>query len=198
MGYSFWLPARVLSYAPPHRIVHSMACYTSCEVQWQIAQWVHHEGSIWRPITPSAYITTVKHCAVLTVFLRSLIGWSEQDDTSGLFTMVRTLLSFIWLFHSQVLLPTLHNLVWFMEHFWYAYFTKHVMVYYKTTITVLFCKTVQLTKCGSLARWLSDDRESGIDPVGFFMWSVLQCDPYPKLCDSCYVIYLICDLSYVM
>ena len=56
MGYSFWLAARALLYAPSHRqdnTYHGL-CYTSCGtlVECEIAQWVHHEGSIWWPIIP--------------------------------------------------------------------------------------------------------------------------------------------------
>ena len=46
IGYSFRLTARVLLYAPSHRqdsTYHSL-CYTRLE--WEIAQVVHHEGSI--------------------------------------------------------------------------------------------------------------------------------------------------------
>ena len=50
IGYSFWLAARVLLYASSYRqdnTYHGL-WYTSRE----IAQWVHHKGSIWRPIAP--------------------------------------------------------------------------------------------------------------------------------------------------
>ena len=46
IGYSFQLTARVVLYAPSHRqdsTYHGL-CYTS--------QWVHHEGSIRRPVAP--------------------------------------------------------------------------------------------------------------------------------------------------
>ena len=52
MSYSFRLAARSLLYAPYHRQVstyHSL-CYTDGWLEWQIAQWVHHEGLIQQPI----------------------------------------------------------------------------------------------------------------------------------------------------
>ena len=45
VGYSFWLAARVLLYAPSH----TTAFVTPVVEHWlqqEIAQWVHHEGSI--------------------------------------------------------------------------------------------------------------------------------------------------------
>ena len=50
---------------------HTMAFVTPVEEHWlerEIAQWVHHEGSIRRPITPQSYISgapvfqTLKQC----------------------------------------------------------------------------------------------------------------------------------------
>ena len=56
-GYYFRLAARVLLYASSHRQdkTHHGLCYTSRgtlagTVEREIAQWVHHEGSIRRPI----------------------------------------------------------------------------------------------------------------------------------------------------
>ena len=50
MGYSFQLAARNLLYAPfTDRIIHNTAYVTPVEPYWlerEIAQWVHHEGSI--------------------------------------------------------------------------------------------------------------------------------------------------------
>ena len=59
MGYSFRLTARVLLYAPSHRqdsTYHSL-CYTVVEhwLEREIAQWVHHEGSIRRPMSERSY-----------------------------------------------------------------------------------------------------------------------------------------------
>ena len=57
IGYSYRLTARVLLYAPSHRqnnTYHSL-CYISCGAlagEREIAQWVHHEGSIRQPIAP--------------------------------------------------------------------------------------------------------------------------------------------------
>ena len=57
IGYSFRLAARVLLYAPPHRqdsTYHGL--FTPVVEDWlerEIAQWVHHEGSIRRLNAPS-------------------------------------------------------------------------------------------------------------------------------------------------
>ena len=56
MGYSFRLAARVLLYAPSHRQDNTYhGLFTPIVEHWlerEIAQWVHHEGSIRRPIAP--------------------------------------------------------------------------------------------------------------------------------------------------
>ena len=69
MGYSFWLAARVLLYAPSHRqdsIYHGL-CYTSREAlagTRNSSMGPPHEGSIWRPIAPWANaLTTELHLA---------------------------------------------------------------------------------------------------------------------------------------
>ena len=56
MGYYLLLAAGVLLYASSHRqysTYHGL-CYTSRGVlaERKIAQWVHHEGSIRRPVAP--------------------------------------------------------------------------------------------------------------------------------------------------
>ena len=51
--YSLRLTARVLLYAPSDRIAHTTAFVTPVVEHWlerEIAQWVHHEGWIRRPI----------------------------------------------------------------------------------------------------------------------------------------------------
>ena len=68
MGYSFWLAARVLLYAfPTDRIIHTTAFVTPVVehwLEWEIAQWIDHEGSIQWPITPWANaLTTELHLA---------------------------------------------------------------------------------------------------------------------------------------
>ena len=54
MGYSFRLAAGVLfMHHPTDRIAHTL--FTPVVEHWlerEIAQWVHHEGSIRRPIAP--------------------------------------------------------------------------------------------------------------------------------------------------
>ena len=65
MGYSFWLAARVLLYAPSHRqdSTYHVLCYTS---HGALAGTRHssmgppHEGSIWRPIVPWANTLTME------------------------------------------------------------------------------------------------------------------------------------------
>ena len=56
MGYSFRLAARVFYvHHPTDRITHTMAFVTPVVDHWlerEIAQWVHHEGLILRPIAP--------------------------------------------------------------------------------------------------------------------------------------------------
>ena len=56
MNYSFRLAATVLLYAPStDRIAHTTAYITPVAEHWlerEITQWVHHERSIQRPITP--------------------------------------------------------------------------------------------------------------------------------------------------
>ena len=82
MGYSFWLPARVLLYAPYHRqdnTYHGF-CYTSREAlagTRNRSLGPLHEGSIRRPIAPWANaLTTELHFApclqVLYLYLRYL------------------------------------------------------------------------------------------------------------------------------
>ena len=68
MGYSFRLAARVLLYAD--RITHTTVFVTPVVKPWlerEIAQWVHHEGSIRRPIASWANaLTTELHLALVT------------------------------------------------------------------------------------------------------------------------------------
>ena len=56
IGYSFWLTTRVFyMYHPIYRITHTMVFVTPVVEHWlqrEIAQWVHHEGSIWWPNAP--------------------------------------------------------------------------------------------------------------------------------------------------
>ena len=58
IGYSFRLAARVLFFYmhhPTDMITHTTAFVTPVVEHWlerEIAQWVHHEGSIRRPIAP--------------------------------------------------------------------------------------------------------------------------------------------------
>ena len=53
----------------PDRIAHTMTFVTPIMEHWleqEIAQWVHHEGSIWQPITPWVNtLTTELHLAPL-------------------------------------------------------------------------------------------------------------------------------------
>ena len=64
MGYYFRLAARVLLYAHPTDIIaHTTAFVTPVVehwLEWEIAWWVHHEGSIRRPIAPWANALTTE------------------------------------------------------------------------------------------------------------------------------------------
>ena len=80
MGYSFRLAARVLLYAPSHRQDSTYQSVTPVMVHWlerEIAQWVHQEGLIRRPIAPWANaVTTELHprCSLQWVRVRACCG----------------------------------------------------------------------------------------------------------------------------
>ena len=62
IGYSFRLAARVLLHVQD-KIAHTTAVVTPVVEHWlerEIAQWVHHEGSIRRPIAPRANALTTE------------------------------------------------------------------------------------------------------------------------------------------
>ena len=57
MSYSFWLAARILWYQYTKEKDNTTTFVTPVVEYWlerKMAQWVHHEGSIWRPIAPWA------------------------------------------------------------------------------------------------------------------------------------------------
>ena len=63
-----WLAARVLLYAPSHRqnnrqdgTYQSLSHVMKHWLEWEIAQWVHHEGSIQQPIALWADALTTTH-----------------------------------------------------------------------------------------------------------------------------------------
>ena len=65
IGYSFWLTARVLLYAPSHRqdSTYYGLCYTSrgaLAAMRNSSMGSPHEGLIWRPITPWANALTME------------------------------------------------------------------------------------------------------------------------------------------
>ena len=65
MDYSFQLAARNLLYAPSHRqdSIHITIVATPVVehlLEWEIAQWVHHEGSIQWSTAPWAHSLTLK------------------------------------------------------------------------------------------------------------------------------------------
>ena len=77
IGYSFRLTSRVLLYAPSHiRIAHATAFITPVVEHWltrEIAQCIHHEGSIRRPIAPWANtLTTELHLAPVLQWMDSI------------------------------------------------------------------------------------------------------------------------------
>ena len=73
MGYSFRLVAHVHLFAD--RIIHTTAFVKPVVAHWQareIAQWVHHEGSIRRSIAPWANaLTTELHLALTIIMTNS-------------------------------------------------------------------------------------------------------------------------------
>ena len=74
MGYSFRLSARVLLNAPSHRQDSTYHGFVIPVIghwlEWEIAQWVHHKGSIWQPIIPWVNaLTSELHLAPVEVRL---------------------------------------------------------------------------------------------------------------------------------
>ena len=101
IGYSFWLTARVLLYAPSHRqdsTYHSL-CYTSREVlagTRNSSMGPHHEGSIWRPIAPWANaLTTELHLAYSAKWL-CFRRWCLNKLTPESIQVVCVILSVGW------------------------------------------------------------------------------------------------------
>ena len=83
----FPIPARDILYALSHR---QGSTYTQTEAQ-EIAQWVHHEGSIRRPIAPWtdalkwSYISfqnTTDYKQIFIKFFISIIHWNYQCKSS--------------------------------------------------------------------------------------------------------------------
>ena len=73
MGYPFRLVARVLLHASYHRL------------EWEIAQWIHHEGSIWWPITQwGNTLTTELHIAPYYLWSRCgrIFNWPFSINTN--------------------------------------------------------------------------------------------------------------------
>ena len=83
-GYSFQLAARVLLYASSSIITHTTAFVALVMEHWlerEIAKWVHHEGSIRRPIASSLNAT---FSALLSNMMRSeRRRRSSQTDVLG-------------------------------------------------------------------------------------------------------------------
>ena len=87
MWYSFRLAAMVLLYVSSHKqdkTYHSL-CYTSqtSELEWEIAQWVHHEGSIWWPIAPWANAFTTELHLAPPIDLRWSSNLVHLEDASS-------------------------------------------------------------------------------------------------------------------
>ena len=78
MGCSFRLTARVFyMHHPTDRIAHTTAFVTPVVGHWlerEIAQWVHHEGSIRRPIVPWANVLTTE------LHLAPVKKWDAEFD----------------------------------------------------------------------------------------------------------------------
>ena len=87
MGYSFWLAARVLLYAPYHRqdsTYHGL-CYTSYGAlagTKNSSMGPPHEGSIRRPIAPWSYISLL-FSHVLTLSCVRLFGLCTVDHQNN-------------------------------------------------------------------------------------------------------------------
>ena len=94
MGYSFWLAAIVFYvHQPKDRIAHTNAFVTPVVEHWmeqEIAQWIHHEGSIRRPIAPWVNRFTWRHKAeviqqhikCMVPFSRIAWWWNCKNSTS--------------------------------------------------------------------------------------------------------------------
>ena len=83
MGYSLQLAARVLLYASSHiqdNTYHSL-CYTRLE---ELFQWVHHEGSIWRPIAPCANALSTELHLAPTLGDHSTRCWCLYEPTQAI------------------------------------------------------------------------------------------------------------------
>ena len=68
---------------PTERIAHTMAFVTPVVEHWleqEIAQWVHHEGSIQRPITPQVNVPTTEHLYLcLPIGLHMIPHWPTHE-----------------------------------------------------------------------------------------------------------------------
>ena len=79
IGYSFWLPARVLLYAPSHRqdsTYHGL-CYTSRGAlagTRNSSMGPPHEGSIRRPIAPRANVLPLSYVPLVQLLGRQFIN----------------------------------------------------------------------------------------------------------------------------
>ena len=79
MGYSFRLAARVLLYAPFHKqdnTYHNMEHW----LEREIVQWVHHEGSIRRPIAPWANALPLSYMSLPLPPLHGLLFLSSKGS----------------------------------------------------------------------------------------------------------------------
>ena len=88
VGYSFRLAGRVLLYASSHR--QTTAFVTPVVEHWlerERAQWVHHEGSIWRCILNTSYHKRTVYHGVkgspLTLYNSSILNRMAAQGTMG-------------------------------------------------------------------------------------------------------------------
>ena len=150
MGYSFQLAAMILLYASCHRqnnTYHGI-CYTSCEA---LVQWVHHEGTIWRPIAPEVHtLTTELHLApVIFKGVRALLSEALiRIDIKHTVTA--------WLLVSDqspfISLTFILFFLFFFNFFFFYYYLKN---------NIIFCfnvfKQINLIFCTEILSFLSKD-----------------------------------------
>ena len=84
--FSIYLQGYFYMHHPTYRIIHTTAFITPVVghwLEWEIAQWIHHQGSIRWPTTPQANtLTTELHLVPRDEHYRIDLSWiSHQQDT---------------------------------------------------------------------------------------------------------------------
>ena len=89
MGYSFRLAARVLLYAPSHRIAHTTVLVTPVMEHWlerEIAQWVHPTKD--RSDDPSHHERTLLPRSYISLHQSWSAGWNASNNEAPTFRQV--------------------------------------------------------------------------------------------------------------